>query len=60
MQNMPMMEASLPWTVELIPELPEGATQQELLTFIACAMRRQLEIQMPDGAQLVNGELVIP
>ena len=56
----PPSSAALPWTLELIPELPERPSEKELLTFIACALRRQLEITMPDGATMVNGELVLP
>ncbi|MEM8931881.1 MAG: hypothetical protein AAGE94_11945 [Acidobacteriota bacterium] len=49
-----------PWTEELIPAAPERASQRQLLTYIACAMRRQLEISMPEGATLQDGELVLP
>lgn len=49
-----------PWTEELIPELPENPSEKALLVFIACALRRQLELLMPEGAEMVNGELVLP
>ena len=51
---------SLPWTLELIPELSETASEKEILMFIACALRRQLQITMPPGAAMVDGELVLP
>ena len=57
---MPAPTDSRPWTNELIPELPEDPSRLELLTYIACAMRRQLEITMPDGAEIVDGVLHLP
>lgn len=52
--------ATLPWTSELVPELRVDAREREILAFIACALRRQLEITMPEGARLVDGKLVLP
>ena len=49
-----------PWTESLIPEVPENPSERELLAFIACAARRQLEITMPPGTQLINGQVVLP
>lgn len=49
-----------PWTVEVIPALPENPSEKALLVFIACALRRQLELQMPEGATMVDGKLVLP
>ena len=56
-----LVSATLPWTRELIPELPDGASESETLTFIACALRRQLQITMPEGAILdCNGQVIVP
>ena len=53
-------DTNRPWTTEVIPALPENANEKELLTFIACALRRQLEVIVPDGAKMVDGRLVLP
>ena len=52
--------ATRPWTEQVTPALPENPSQHELLELIACAMRRQLEVMVPEGSEMVDGRLVLP
>lgn len=49
-----------PWTEEVIPELSDNPSEKAALVYIACALRRQLEILVPEGTTMVDGELVLP
>lgn len=49
-----------PWSEELVPDVPNRAKDSDLLFYIACAANRLLEVMLPEGAEIRDGELHLP